>query len=877
MALELYKKKRNFKKTPEPTAQVNLSAKKLVFCIQRHKASHLHYDLRLEMDGVLKSWAVPKGPSLNPKDKRLAMMVEDHPFDYRKFEGIIPEGNYGAGIVEIWDEGELTDLDDSDRVTSEKNLKRGLKSGNLKFKLKGSKLNGEFALVKIGNRGENAWLLIKHRDEFAVDEEYNSEVQTPENSAINEWLRDHDKEKFLKTQAKNQKTKVKSQKKNAKKVSLKKERRSGKGSSKTNRSNIPKIIKPMLAKETGKAFSDKDWIYEIKWDGYRAIADVNYDTVKLFSRNGNSFNDAYPLVVKGLKDLAIDAVVDGEIIIVDKEGRSNFQLLQYYGSDDNHPIEFRVFDVLFINGKNLCDLPLTERKGKLKDLIGEGNEIIKYSDHIEEKGEEFFNLAMENDLEGIIAKRADSSYLPGARTSEWLKIKYHKSTEAIIAGFTSPTGSRNNFGALILAKYDGKDLKYIGHTGTGFNNRMLSDMAKLLKPLITKTSPFKDKVKSNTPVTWVKPELVAEIKFTEWTKDKKLRHPVFLGLRNDKKAKDITMKKDTSLKKITVKTTAKKAASKKAKTISKEKANTDKEKEYKFGRVRVRVTNPKKIFWPEEGFTKDNVIEYYISVSKYILPFLKGRPESLKRNPNGIKEFGFFHKDAGDTAPDWVKSKKIFSESTDKDIDYILCNNQATLTYLNNLGCIEINPWHSTINKLDHPDYMIIDIDPSDNNTFDQVVETAQVFREIFKKAGTESYCKTSGASGLHVYVPMGKKYTYDQVKDFAELVCMIAQEELPDFTTMIRNLKKRGKDHIYLDYLQNRRGQTISSVYSLRPKEGATVSMPLKWNEVKPGLSPKDFHIKNVLKRIQKNPDLFMPVLGIGVDLKKCLKKLGI
>jgi len=622
----------------------------------------------------------------------------------------------------------------------------------------------------------------------------------------------------------------------------------------------------MLAKETDTPFSSKDWIYEIKWDGYRAMAEVKKNDVSLYSRNGNSFNDLYPLVVKALKQLNINAVLDGEIIIVDENGKSNFQLLQHFGTDNTHPIEYRVFDLLFIKGKNICNLPLAKRKELLKNLIGKGNEVVKYSDHIEETGNEFFEIAKKNDLEGIIAKRADSLYAPGVRTSNWLKIKYHKSTEAIIVGFTAPTGSRSNFGALILAKFDKQKLKYIGHTGSGFNTKTLRDMYKLLKSLIVTKSPFNKQIKTNTPATWVKPELVCEIKYTEWTKDQRLRHPIFLGLRNDKKPKEVTMQATE-----TVKSPVKKKPAKK-----KKKTDSTSENEISFGKIKVKVTNRKKVFWPDEGFTKEDVINYYISVSKYILPFLKNRPESLKRNPDGIKEFGFFHKDAGEGAPAWVKSQKIYSDSAGKDIDYILCNNQATLTYLNNLGCIEINPWHSTIQKLDYPDYLIIDIDPSDKNTFEQVIETANVIREILKKAGTESYCKTSGATGLHVYVPTQKKYTYDQIKDFAHLVCIMTEEQLPEFTTLIRNIKMRGDQRIYLDHLQNRRGQTISSVYSLRPVKGATVSMPLKWSEVKPGLSPQDFNINNALKRIEKNKDLFTPVLGKGIDLIKCLKNLG-
>ncbi len=863
MGLALYKKKRNFSRTSEPIGKVARSRSELKFVVQRHKASHLHYDFRLEVAGVLKSWAVPKGPSMNPGDKRLAMMVEDHPYSYRTFEGIIPEGNYGAGIVEIWDEGTYNDLENSDKRTAEKNMRAGLHSGSLKFVLQGKKLKGEFALVKLKGKQDNAWLLIKHKDDFSVIEPYNSEEQTLKNSPINKWLRENRKDKVPRLKQ----TKETPHKKTT--VKKKVRRYLPEGSRK-----VSDPIKPMLAKETEKPFSDKDWIYEIKWDGYRAIAEVTKNNVRLYSRNGNSFNLSYPLVVLELETLNFHAVLDGEIVVLDENGHPDFQLLQYYGSDSSFPIVYEVFDLLSLNGQDTTDLPLLDRKKLLKKLLPY-NRIIKYSDHVEEQGEAFFKLSQEKDLEGIMAKKADSLYHPGARTGEWLKIKNHKSQEAIICGFTEPRESRKHFGALVLGIYDDGELKYMGHTGSGFNTTALKEMSDKLKTLVQKNSPFKEKVVTNMPVTWVKPKLVCEVKYTEWTKDGRLRHPIFLHLRSDKKAKDVTLNaakpiKDPVKKSKTAKTSKPKKREKEEKAV-----DPGNEKILTFGKIKVKTTNRSKIFFPDEGITKGDVIDYYISVSRYILPYLKDRPESLKRNPNGIKDAGFFHKDAGQEAPEWVKSSPVYSESTKKNIDYIICNNQATLTYLNNLGCIEINPWHSTIQKPDRPDYMIIDIDPSEKNTFEQVIEAANVFHDIFEKIGAPNFCKTSGATGMHVYVPTGKKYTYDQLKDFAHLVCMMAQEEMPDFTSLQRNLKKRGNKVIYLDHLQNRRGQTISSVYSLRPKEGASVSMPVHWKEVKPGLSPQDFTIHNALKRIEKQGNIFKGVLGKGIDLAKCLKKL--
>jgi len=610
----------------------------------------------------------------------------------------------------------------------------------------------------------------------------------------------------------------------------------------------------MLAKETDKPFDDKHWLFEIKWDGYRAISEIKQGEVELYSRNGNSFNTSYPIVFNALKKLKDDLVLDGEIVVLNEDGKSDFQKLQHYADNTQYPICYYVFDVLSVNGHSTYQLPLIKRKKILQQIIPK-NEVIKYSDHIIENGKSFFAAAKKKDMEGIMAKKADSLYHPGVRTNEWLKIKHHKSAEVVIAGFTKPTGSRKYFGALVLAIRSGKQLKYAGHTGSGFTQASLKTVFDKLKPIVQNESPFDEAIKTNMPVTWVKPVFICEVKFTEWTNDNKMRHPIFLRLRDDKKINDITM--------ANVKSTAPVAEKENEQIIS-------------FGKTKVKTTNLNKIFWPDEGITKGMVIEYYQQVADAILPYLKDRPQTLKRNPNGITDKGFFHKDAGDTAPSWVKSIEIYSESAKKDVDYIICNDKATLAYLNNLGCIELNPWNSTTKSLDKPDYLIIDIDPSEKNTFDQVIEAANAFKDLMDEIGAESYCKTSGATGLHIFVPMGKKYPYEQVKDFAHLLCMHVSEQLPAFTTLERNLAKRGNKKIYLDFLQNRRGQTIASIYSLRPHTGATVSTPLLWKEVKKGLNPAAFTIYNVPERIKKMKDIFSPVLGKGIDLKKCLDKLS-
>ncbi len=605
----------------------------------------------------------------------------------------------------------------------------------------------------------------------------------------------------------------------------------------------------MLAKEIQEPFDDKEWLFEIKWDGYRAISEVQQGQVALYSRNGNSFYDHYPSIVEALKQLKIRAILDGEIVVLDESGKSNFQKLQHYEENTQYPLCYYVFDLLQLNGKDTVELPLTDRKALLKKLIP-ANPQIRYSDHIMQRGIDFFKVAVHQDMEGIMAKKAGSIYQTGRRSDDWLKIKNHKSAEVIIVGFTKPTGSRKYFGALVLAISSGNKMLYAGHTGSGFSDQDLHDVYQRLKPLVRKTSAFNEPVKTNAPVTWVKPALIAEVKFTEWTNDNKMRHPIFLRLRDDKKIKEVTMA-----------------------NAGKPTGDTSKEKELAFGRTKVALTNLDKIFWPGEGITKGMVIDYYQQMAALILPYLKNRPQSLKRNPNGIADKGFFQKDAGDAAPAWVKSKSFYAESAKKDIDYIICNDAQTLAYLNNLGCIELNPWNSTTRTPGKPDYLVIDIDPSEKNSFDQVIETANAFKELLDSIKAPSFCKTSGATGMHIFIPMGHRYTYEQVKDFAHLLCTRIHEQLPAFTSLERSLSKRGNKKIYLDYLQNRRGQTIASVYSIRPHTGATVSTPLLWKEVKKGLSPAAFTIHTVPARVKKMKDIFSGVLGKAVDIKKCLQ----
>jgi bifunctional non-homologous end joining protein LigD len=860
--LSTYNKKRNFRETSEPQgkAAAKSSQANLRFVVQRHNASRLHYDFRLEMNGVLKSWAVPKGPSLNPKDKRLAMMVEDHPFDYRTFEGEIPEGNYGAGYVEIWDEGTYEHMEQK----SERQLLKDLKAGSLKIILHGRKLKGEFALVQIkSDEDGKSWLLIKHRDDYAVTKAYSAENDTPKNSVITRQLKSPSKSKTAakKATVKEVIGKVPAAKSTTPAPAKKK--------APTANKKVAAFITPMLAKEGGLPFTDAGWVFEVKWDGYRAIADLTGKTPQLYSRNGLSFLEKYPVITEALEQQEHPMILDGEIVALDENGKPSFQLLQHY-AEAPVPLVYYVFDILQLGKRNLEGLPLLERKQLLHQHLQE-TDSIRYCEHVDTEGEAFFETVVSSHIEGMIAKEKNSLYQRAKRTPHWVKVKNINTDEAVIAGYTAPRNSRKHFGALILGRYKGKTLEYIGHTGTGFDDISLKKVYQVLQPLVTEQSPFKSKVPVNQQPTWVKPELVCNVKYTELTRDGIMRHPVFLGLREDKRGREITGNitastatpakagKQTAAKK---KTTTKKAAKDEAYTV-------------KAGKQSVVISHPDKLYFPEAQLTKQDVVEYYQSMSKYILPYLKGRPQSLKRNPNGIHDEGFFHKDAGDEAPDWIDKTEIFSESNHKNIHYLLCNNAATLAYMNNLGCIEINPWNSTVDNLEYPDYMIIDIDPSDKNTFDQVIETALVTRQVLDGCGARNYCKTSGSSGLHVYVPMGGQYTYEQVKDFAHIVATLVAEQL-DFATLERSLSKRG-NNIYVDYLQNRQGQTLACAYSLRPRVAASVSAPLEWSEVKPGLHPSQFTIHNILERVQQKGDLFKPVLGKGINLEKCLEKLGI
>ena len=892
MALTEYKKKRSFNKTPEPAGQKKKTNGALHFVVQQHDATRLHYDFRLEMEGVLKSWAVPKGPSMNPEDKRLAMMVEDHPYDYKDFEGIIPPGNYGAGTVIVWDEGtyEPAKPAGTTQKEQEKELLKELQEGNLKFILHGQKLRGEFALVHIRGREENAWLLIKKKDKFAKTTDItkkNKSVQSGLNLAQVATSDARVWESNKKTTASRKKTATKAASSAKKKPANKITSLIKQGT----RSAMPNGITPMLATLTDKPFDNPDWLFEIKWDGYRALAFVEKGKVSLLSRRNISFNKKFPPIVEALQQLDDDVVLDGEIVSVDESGKGDFQQLQQWQKTGAGILLYYAFDILWLNGYDLRELPLTERKAILKSILPEDS-LIRYSDHIEATGKDFYELAEREGLEGIMAKHAASTYIAGARSSQWLKVKTHRRQEAVIAGFTEPRKSRKYFGALVLGIYENGELVYAGHSGTGFTEKSQAELYKKMKPLISKTCPFRKKPKTNMPCTWLKPALVCEIKFSEWTKDNLMRMPVFMGLREDKKPKEVTREQaiaaqpdkiekgmPTTVKKqpqqkVRSKKAATKSTHRKAKDDDPLLDETAKKQVLTINGQQLTFTNLDKIYWPKEKIAKRDLINYYHMVAPYILPYLKDRPQSLNRNPDGISKSGFYQKDVTGKVPGWITTYPYVSESENKKKKYLVCTDEASLLYMANLGCIEMNPWLSTIHHPDNPDWCVIDLDPG-NISFDKVIEAAQVVKQVADEAGIDCWCKTSGSTGLHIYIPLNAKYTYEQSRQLAELIVTLVHQEIPSYTSLERSPAKR-KNKIYLDYLQNRPVQTIAAPYSVRPKPGATVSAPLHWEEVKKGLEMQQFTITTMHKRIQEEGDIFKPVLGKGINLEKVIKKIA-
>lgn len=829
-SLRDYHKKRDLNSSGEPSAHLQFSDRPLRFVIQKHQSSHLHYDLRLELEGVLKSWAVPKGPSMDPLQKKLAIMVEDHPLEYRNFEGTIPEGNYGAGTVMIWDEGTYHIPDALSKTEAQNKLKQFIEKGHITLFIEGIRLKGTFHLIKLGRAGlPNGWLLIKKHDQYASSNSFPDEIRSIRSGRTMEQISNNEPPEFV----------------NLNDMDMA-------GSKKSSFPQSP--LHPMLAKLVEKPFDREGWIFEIKWDGYRAIAETRPDSVQLYSRNGVSFLDDYEPIVEDLKSIHFEAIFDGEIVVVDNDGRADFNLLQNYRRSKKGNLLYYVFDLLFLQGNDLRATPLKQRKSLLKLILPELYHI-RYNDHIQQHGVAFYKLAKENRLEGIMAKDLNSPYLEGKRSSYWQKIKITMQQEFVVGGFTEPKGGRTGIGALLLGVYQNGNLIYTGSVGGGFSDDELPGVRQRLDLIKSNYCPFSNFPHSGSQTTWIKPDVVCEVKFAEWTAEGFLRHPVFMGFRDDLKPLEIKREYPVSAAEPTPQYSIK---------------SSDELITSIDGKA-LKLTNLKKIYFPTDNISKGEIIDYYRRIAPVMLPHLKDRPLSLHRFPDGIYGKDFFQKNMEDV-PDWAATVNIWSESG--NIRYILCQDEPTLTYVVNLGSIEMNPWNSRVESADYPDYMVIDLDPL-KCPFQYVIDCALMIHEILLSIDIPHYVKTSGATGLHLFIPVDARYSFEQVRQFSLLVCTLVNNRLPAITSLERVPQKR-VGRVYLDYLQNSKGKTMAAPYSIRPRDGAPVSTPLFWEEINYQLAPDRFNINSIFNRIRSYGDIWKPVIGKGVDMLSSLNHLA-
>ncbi len=758
--LSEYKRKRDPQKTPEPFGGKRGKKKEPIFVVQRHDARRLHYDFRLERNGALASWAVPKGVPLEPGQQNLAVHVEDHPLDYATFEGEIPKGEYGAGTVEIWDHGTYELLEEK-------------KNGGLTVRLNGERLIGTWALIPAHLSGdEKNWLIIRKRDEAAP---------APRRAAA---------------------------------------------------------YAPMLATLAEDVPRGAGWEFEVKWDGYRAIASVSQGEATLTSRNGNDLTGRFEHVAKEIAKAVKtpDCVLDGEVCALDESGRSSFSAMQQ--GKAGTPLVFYVFDLLELEGEPLVDLPLVERRKRLEQLLDKRNRTLRLSEPFDD-GVALLQAATKQHLEGIMAKRLDSRYVQGKRTRDWLKVKTHGEQEFVIVGFTKGTGRRaSSFGSLVLGYYQGGELVYAGNVGTGFNSREIEKLLDKLRPLKRDTSPFREVPKMpkvrKSDVIWVEPKLVCEVEFAEWTHDGRLRAPAYKGLREDKPAEEV--RRELPI----------------ADRITK-------------GSRELKLSNLDKVFFPVEGITKGDLLEYYRAVAPTLLPHLRDRPFTMVRWPDGIEADRFFQKDAPSHMPEWIPTFRTQVSTREaprrkKRVNFPVVNDELALLWMVNMGCIDMNAWYSRTDKPDRPDFVLFDLDPSPGVGFKETVQVALLVKQALDAFGLVGFPKTSSAEGMHVLVPVERRYTFDDTRQFAEIVAgAIARTNRGLATTEWTKAKRRG---VLIDSNQNGEGKTIASVYSVRPRAGAPVSTPLRWSEVNEDLDPLSFTMPVVLDRIHKHGDLFEGVL---------------
>jgi bifunctional non-homologous end joining protein LigD len=866
MSLEKYKEKRTFNKTPEPVGG-DSTGSKLQFVVQKHQASHLHYDFRLECRGVLLSWAVPKGPSMDPSVKRLAMNVEDHPYDYKDFEGIIPEGNYGAGTVIVWDQGWYepfekgkTKKDNEHQVTKE------FYAGGMRIVMHGKKLKGQFALIK--KEGEDrSWILIKLKDSHVLKTEITKkDTSVVSGKTIEEIAGDRNAKEWesnRKVAKKNTKLKTGGAEEHADLKGLLKGAR---------RTKMPSRVRPMLCTLTKEVESSEQYLYEIKWDGYRIISFVNGSKVVMHSRSGLDYTAKYPNVVKEMKATKYKMVLDGEMVVFKENGLPDFNALQNYNGKET-PISYCVFDILWLDGYDLTTLPLVIRKQILKQVAG-NSETLKYSESFDD-GAALYKQMMKLDLEGIVAKKRDSLYREDARDNDWLKTPTRKRQEFVIGGWSESDKARS-FRSLLFGAYNQHgEFEWIGRSGGGYKDAEMPGILQKLESLEIKASPFVNKVldTKGAKMHWVKPQLVANFEFATWTETGRIRKPAtFLGFRKDKKAKDVVREVPKEIKEIEEQneeeeqTETKKKSSVTLKTGKKshwpalEKIKIESEGSIEVDKCEVRLTNVERNIWKD--VPKAKLIQYYHSMADYILPYIKDRPLSLHVKPNGANAPGLYIKhmegrqpECADIFADKRRHPKAGRENT---IEYIVCNNKATLLYLINLGCIDINPWMSRVSNPTEPDFVNIDLDPSDED-FTKAIDAALAAKEVLAKHKLKSFIKTSGKTGLHIYLPV-QGIGYGAARNYSETLGKEIAALIPEIATTTVSISSRGKK-IFIDPSQNDYADTLACAYCVRPNKIPTVSTPLDWKEVKAGLDPSAFTIDTIAARVKKKGDLFKGV----------------
>lgn len=856
--LDEYRRKRQFDRTPEPEGGEPDLSRENTFVVQKHAARRLHYDFRLAINGALKSWAVPKGPSLKSGDKRLAVQTEDHPLDYADFEGTIPKGNYGGGTVMVWDRGTFSLEGKGDALHQ-------AERGEIKFSLKGEKLRGSFALVKLKNSEKgNDWLLLKHKDTY-TDPAWN--IDEHDGSVLTGRTLDEIAEEAP-------------PKRSASPIRVA-ELHGAKARA------MPTRMEPMLPTLIEKPFSDPEWLFELKWDGVRALAWIEDGALKLRARSGTDITKRYPELAALSESVgARKAILDGEIVALDAQGHSDFEKLQermhVHAPSANLiaavPVVYYLYDILYCDGYDLRESPLLERKQLLQALL-RTSERFRYSDHQAERGEELFELAKQNGLEGIVAKRSDSRYVSGRSTS-WAKIKATTTVDAVVGGWTESTNSSFPFGSLLLGLYKKDKLQFIGHVGTGFDTKTRAAIARTLKQHSTSRCPFDAVPKTNEKAFWCSPVLVARVRFTGWTREHSLRAPVFQGLREDVRAEDCQWENEVAAAAapVAVRTPAitgnvlNTKALIEAELFKGGAENITLELEGK----RFRVSHLNKVYFPESGYTKRNLLAYYYRMADYLLPFLRNRPLVLRRYPDGINGDAFFQKDLREGLPDWFKTVPVVSEERGEKIHYALADDKASLLFLTGLGCIDHNPWSSRVGDFEHPDYFFFDLDPSEGTDFRVAVTIARALLDKLDDLEVVSFLKTSGATGIHIYVPLVEGYTYEQVRTFGEIVARLVENENASLITTERTVSKRPKGRILIDVQQNAYGRPLAAPYAVRAFPKAPVSTPLDPDELRASLGPASLNMKTMSSRLKKKGDLWADFWNQRQRLEPAIERLS-